>query len=760
MGDKIKQLIIRKFRGGTNETIIDFDSDKNIAVIFGENGTGKTSILDAIDFACNKNNDVSLRNKSIGSRKYKYLTSYTSEDSELEIQIETLNNLKCIAKLSNNGIVDISSELPIADILRRDAILKIVAGQPKDRFTEIRNMIAYSKIKQIEDSLREAQKNINKIYEDSIKAYHQEEENLKKLWEEESDKKKEFIQWAKERSELNKDQLEKEKTFWSNLLTHGKNFKESNEYVLSFEKETKEICDQVKELKDQLKLLEKGEVEKIELVILLDKAKKFIECKKEITECPVCRNKEVEKDKLLADLDARINQMKNFKTIQKNIEETDKKKKFQEKKMGDEIKKNNNIIDAIKDILQKNNINNESIKNFWDSSKNLELDKFKNKIIKYVEDWENKNSKKQEEYNQLSMIQLSYKNYKEKKEEAERNEKKSEKIKQLLDELESIRKEKIDKVLLDISDSVERMYSKVHPEEGIGAVKFYLDPKKAESLEFEGNFQGKIVPPQAYYSESHLDTLGVCVFLSLAQYNPDIDIVLLDDILTSVDQKHMHRFINMLEEESKHFSQIVIATHYRPWRDRYRLLKGKSGAVQLIELLPWNIEVGIRHTKKMFFIDELKNALQEKEFDRQKVGSKSGILLEGLLDELILKYSLKVPRKADMDYTLGELFDAFSKKIKGLLKVEKNSNTYELKEMINELNNFLVIRNKVGCHASELGKLFSDDEVKEFGEKTVEFSMLLICDNCGSFPNKNKSGSYWECQCQCQSLKLYPLQCP
>ncbi len=44
MNNKIKQLIIRKFRGGTDETIIDFEQDKITTVIFGENGTGKTSI--------------------------------------------------------------------------------------------------------------------------------------------------------------------------------------------------------------------------------------------------------------------------------------------------------------------------------------------------------------------------------------------------------------------------------------------------------------------------------------------------------------------------------------------------------------------------------------------------------------------------------------------------------------------------------------------------------------------------------------------
>lgn len=381
------------------------------------------------------------------------------------------------------------------------------------------------------------------------------------------------------------------------------------------------------------------------------------------------------------------------------------------------------------------------------------------KVLQSLNEWTLKATKAQTDFNQLSLIQKSYSNFSEKKGEAERYAKKAEKIKQLVQEVEQLRKKAIDAVLVGISSSVERMYVRVHPNEGIGSVKFYLDPKKSESLELDGMFQGDSVPPQAYYSESHLDTLGICVFLALSQYNCQDGVVLLDDVLTSVDQKHMGRFIGMLEEEAKNFQQIIITTHYRPWRDKYRMPVNQSNDVQLIELLPWTSASGVRHTRTKFYVDEIRDAVNDQSFDRQKVAAKSGILLEHLLDELSLQYGCKVPRKSEHRYTLGELFEAMDSKIRKIITVSKSSaNPVNLQNFLDDTQNTVFIRNEVGCHNSDSGSLLADTDVKDFGNKVVNFAELLLCESCGAFPNRNKSGSYWECYCG--DLKLNPLTRP
>ncbi len=69
--------------------------------------------------------------------------------------------------------------------------------------------------------------------------------------------------------------------------------------------------------------------------------------------------------------------------------------------------------------------------------------------------------------------------------------------------------------------------------------------------------------PGAYYSEAHLDTLGLCVYLALAKQAGTQDrIVVLDDVLTSVDEAHLGRIIELIDEEADGLGHLIITTHF------------------------------------------------------------------------------------------------------------------------------------------------------------------------------------------------------
>lgn len=279
-----------------------------------------------------------------------------------------------------------------------------------------------------------------------------------------------------------------------------------------------------------------------------------------------------------------------------------------------------------------------------------------------------------------------------------------------------------------------------------------------------GHFQGTDdVQPQAYYSESHLDTLGVCVFLALAKkYSDDNTVVILDDVITSIDQAHMTRFINMLHDEVGNFNQLIITTHYRPWKDRYKYYGGPTANVQVIELLHWSHPRGIRHTKAKLSVEELEECLQDEKYDRQTVANKAGVLLEGLIDHIALRYNCRLPRKAEPDYTLGELLSSVESKLKKTLTVQKRQTDgtftpLPLETILEEIKALSWIRNEVGCHF-RLDNNTSDIEVKHFGEITISLAMALICDECGELPYLDKSGSYWECRCG--SAQMHPHKIP
>jgi hypothetical protein len=282
----------------------------------------------------------------------------------------------------------------------------------------------------------------------------------------------------------------------------------------------------------------------------------------------------------------------------------------------------------------------------------------------------------------------------------------------------------------------------------------------------DANFENVTdVPPRAYYSDSHLDTLGICVFIALAKrFKTDRTMLVLDDVLTSVDAQHLDRFISMIHEQSVHFNQVVVTTHYRPWRDRYRWAKGDSAKTQVIELGPWTLATGLNTIDFLNALDELRGAAVAVPFDRQAAASKAGIVLESLLDFLTLKYRCRVSRNARNEYALGELANAIDSKLSKELRsrvspvVGQPKVQTDLKPLIDLATAYAWVRNAVGCHFSPAGSHVTDSEVRDFCEAVLKLASHLVCISCETLPTRRPSGSRW--QCKCGGLELDPLIYP
>ena len=54
MTARLTELRVECFRGATNRAELQFDPAKPLVVIFGENGTGKSTLVDALDLIANQ----------------------------------------------------------------------------------------------------------------------------------------------------------------------------------------------------------------------------------------------------------------------------------------------------------------------------------------------------------------------------------------------------------------------------------------------------------------------------------------------------------------------------------------------------------------------------------------------------------------------------------------------------------------------------------------------------------------------------------
>jgi hypothetical protein len=332
----------------------------------------------------------------------------------------------------------------------------------------------------------------------------------------------------------------------------------------------------------------------------------------------------------------------------------------------------------------------------------------------------------------------------------------------------SERKAHVEKVLGVIAATVDDLYNRIHPQENLGQLKMTLNPKTAGSLELSGAFGSETeIPPAAYYSDSHLDTLGLCVYLALARHKGVDAFIVLDDVLTSVDDAHQERIVQLLHEEAAHFGQVILTTHLRSWRDRYRRGEVATNDVHLLELhAGWSPTRGLQLSKTRLSTEELSYYLAQAPLDRQVVASKAGVLLESLLDWLALRYELRLPRRADPRYALGDLLNAIGGPLRKVLKVERVDAagvvqaTLPLQPLLDDLSAMTWIRNQVGAHYNPDGEAVPDGDVRRLAETTLALADALACPTCGALPSKLKAGSYWACGGKCGQTHLHPLKQP
>jgi energy-coupling factor transporter ATP-binding protein EcfA2 len=779
MKNRIQSIKLKNFRGATAPLEINFDTNKSITMIFGENGTGKSTIVDGIDFVCNEEFG-SLNQRSISQKKVKLIASLGESEKNLEVSLK-YKNQTWQGKIGSGNRPNANGpqNRPKAHILRRSQILKIIDTKPSERYNAVKTYIEVPYCEKNEESLRDAVKNVNSQYNDAVKAVQQAEDNLKYLWESENEPGTSYMEWANEKLKENHDILEANVknleillNLYSNCGTLYKGFLDLKDQLKDDEKKR----DDAKEvfIKNQLKVVEASGT----YIDILNTAKLYFQQNVNAQNCPVCEN-EINAGKVLKRIDERMENIKEqirlkneYENAQKQVDLIINQLQSSEKHFIDKVKEllKHFYEKSISNFIQP--VNRETIP-FWQEysiedfsaisiEKAVEICK---EIKSHKEELEVKKKAVNKTFSQLNAIRIFVDNIKTNKVLCKALEKKLKKLDALKEIVEKERKSFVESILADISETVEEIYAKIHPDEGYGKINFYLNPKTRGSLEFTGQFQHVTdIIPQAYFSESHLDTLGICVFLALAKRYLDEDtIIVMDDVVTSVDQVHIERFMRMISDEVSEFNQVILTTHYRPWRDRYRYARGASAEIQLIELLPWSFSRGIRHTKTKIIVDDLIEKCSEVILDRQSVASKAGVILESLLDFLTFRYRCLMPRKTETDYTLAELLNGLDKKLKLLLKIEKykddgSKNEVDLAPLLLDIDGQTWIRNQVGAHFSITGMDISNEDVKTMGELSLKFAQALICEECGQLPDRNKSGSYWECKCG--KARLHPLSIP
>jgi len=126
-------------------------------------------------------------------------------------------------------------------------------------------------------------------------------------------------------------------------------------------------------------------------------------------------------------------------------------------------------------------------------------------------------------------------------------------------------------VVEEISVDVRTMWGLLHPDEPIEKVRLYIPEDADKAIDIGLTFYGvQQDSPRLTLSEGHRNSLGLCIFLAMAKRESETDRpIFLDDVVISVDRGHRGMIVELLQ---KVFSerQVVVLTHDRDWYSELR----------------------------------------------------------------------------------------------------------------------------------------------------------------------------------------------
>jgi len=161
----------------------------------------------------------------------------------------------------------------------------------------------------------------------------------------------------------------------------------------------------------------------------------------------------------------------------------------------------------------------------------------------------------------------------------------------------AVKMDELQRIYNDLQSDLVRLYDLVHPEEDHGLVAIELDPRKRGGSELRMDFFGqRQQDPRAYASEGHLDTLGLCIFLAFAKrFNTDWPLLVLDDVVSSVDATHKRRVAAMLFREFGD-RQLFVTTHDARWFNELRTAARDAGRfdTQSLVIDAWQLQAGTK----------------------------------------------------------------------------------------------------------------------------------------------------------------------
>jgi hypothetical protein len=312
---------------------------------------------------------------------------------------------------------------------------------------------------------------------------------------------------------------------------------------------------------------------------------------------------------------------------------------------------------------------------------------------------------------------------------------------------ETARKSAVQALVSRVSGVASGYFERIHPGEQIGSPILEVAKRGAGSLDLTTDFHGKRGDPRGHLSDGHVDTLGLCLFLAIRRLHskqaPELAILVLDDVVHSVDGDHRRAVAELLMSEFDDH-QIIITTHDLIWFERLkeaeRRLRPKR-RMAARRIARWSLDAGPEWGDHLADWEWLQSAEGKRAKPADRVVH-AGRCLEEMLQNLCDGLAIAVTFNMRGIYTIDPLWTPFLK------RAMKRASFYAVaKEYLSKIDECRSTRNWAGAHWNEWAQALTDKEAEDFVAGVLGLRSKVYCEECQDFMRRiEKLGGVWSCE--------------
>lgn len=276
---------------------------------------------------------------------------------------------------------------------------------------------------------------------------------------------------------------------------------------------------------------------------------------------------------------------------------------------------------------------------------------------------------------------------------------------------------------------ISSWYARLHPNDEHGNVSINVDPgRRASAKLLIDSFGEREQDPRAYTSEGHLDSLGLVIFLAFAkEFQGACNLLVLDDVVSSVDIQHRLRICDLLTDEFSDW-QVVVTTHDQIWMEelwRNTISCGMADNVVRQRIVRWSRTGGPVLAPFLTQRERIDKYIDEG--DTEAVGNQGRNYLESVLKEMCGGIGARLRYKEGGDYMVGDLLDALEHRLSDMSNC---SFKQALHERTSALRAVGFMANVLSHDNRALGSI-GLGEVEVFWLAVKALCDVYVCPGCG-----------------------------